>query len=154
MRHRPGKVLPHPVPRRVGHAAFVASAKVLAAAVIRSNGKVFIAQRPDKGLLGGMWEFPGGKIEPNESLETCLKREICEELNVDIAVGAPVGVYQHAFTHFKITLHAFECQLVHGSPVANEHNDLRWVKLAELQDFPMGKVDRQIAEALNRQKTP
>ena len=125
----------------------------VAAAVIRSNGKVFIAQRPDKGLLGGMWEFPGGKIEPNESLETCLKREICEELNVDIAVGAPVGVYQHGFTHFKITLHAFECQLVQGSPVANEHNDLRWVKLAELQDFPMGKVDRQIAEALNRQKT-
>ena len=126
----------------------------VAAAVIRSNGKVFIAQRPDKGLLGGMWEFPGGKIEPNESLETCLKRDICEVLIVYIAVGAPVGVYQHAITHFKITLHAFECQLVQGSPVANEHNDLRWVKLAELQDFPMGKVDRQIAEALNRQKTP
>ena len=122
----------------------------VAAAVIRSNGEVFIAQRPDKGLLGGLWEFPGGKIEANESLETCLKREICEELNVDIEVGVPVGVYQHAFTHFKITLHAFECQLVEGDPVANEHNDLRWVKPAELQDFPMGKIDRQIAEELNR----
>jgi A/G-specific adenine glycosylase len=122
----------------------------VAAAVIRSNGKVFIAQRPDKGLLGGMWEFPGGKIEANESLETCLEREICEELNVGIVVGAPLGVYQHAFTHFRITLHAFECQLVEGSPVANEHNDLRWVKPAELQNFPMGKIDRQIANALNR----
>ena len=122
----------------------------VAAAVIRSNGKVFIAQRPDKGLLGGLWEFPGGKIEPDESLDACLKREICEELNVDIEVGAPVGVYQHAFTHFKVTLHAFECLLIKGTPQANEHNDLRWVKPAELGNFPMGKIDRQIAKALSK----
>ena len=121
----------------------------VAAAVIRCNEKVFIAQRPEKGLLGGMWEFPGGKIEADESLDACLKREICEELNVDIEVGAPFGVYQHAFTHFRITLYAFECLLMDGTPVASEHNDIRWVKPAELQDFPMGKIDRQIAKKLN-----
>ena len=118
------------------------------AAVIRRNGQVFIAQRPDKGLLGGMWEFPGGKIEPGEKLEDCLKREICEELGVDIAVGNPFGVYEHAYTHFKITLHAFECSLTKNTPTANEHTDIRWVKPTELDDFPMGKIDRQIAKRI------
>ena len=112
----------------------------VAAAVIRRNGQVFIAQRPDKGLLGGMWEFPGGKIEADESLDACLKREICEELGVDIEVGAPFGVYQHAFTHFRITLHAFECLLMDGTPVANEHKDLRWVKPANSRIFPWEKL--------------
>ncbi|MFC1996056.1 A/G-specific adenine glycosylase [Chloroflexota bacterium] len=120
----------------------------VAAAVIRRNGQVFIAQRPDKGLLGGMWEFPGGKTEEDESLDVCLKREICEELGVDIEVGAPFGVYQHAFTHFRITLHAFECLLNDGTPIPHEHKDLRWVRPAELHKFPMGKIDRQIAKRL------
>ena len=123
----------------------------VAAAVIRRNGQVFIAQRPDKGLLGGMWEFPGGKTEPGETLEAALKREICEELAAEIEVGQPFGVYQHAFTHFKVTLHAFECQVLDGSkPVAREHQDIRWIKPAELVEFPMGKIDRQIAKRLVR----
>ncbi len=120
----------------------------VAAAVIRRNGQVFIAQRPDDGLLGGMWEFPGGKTEPGENLDACLKREICEELGVDIEVGDPFGVYEQAYTHFKITLHAFECLLNSGTPVAHEHTEIRWIKPAELVAFPMGKIDRQIAERL------
>ncbi len=95
-----------------------------------------------------MWEFPGGKTEPGESLDTCLKREICEELGVNIAVGDPFGIYDHAYTHFKITLHAFECLLVKGIPIAHEHTDIRWIEPAELEQFPMGKIDRQIAERL------
>jgi len=118
------------------------------AAVLRHNGQVFIAQRPDKGLLGSMWEFPGGKTNPGEQLEACLKREICEELGIDIEVGSPFGIYEHAYTHFKITLHAFECQLKNGVPVAHEHQDIRWIKPAELETFPMGKIDRQIAQRL------
>jgi len=119
------------------------------AAVIRNHDKVFIAQRPAKGLLGNMWEFPGGKIDPGESLQACLKREICEELNAEITVGALFGIYEHAYTHFKITLHAFECQFVAGeNPIAQEHNNIRWTKLAELDDYPMAKIDRQIAQQL------
>ena len=124
----------------------------VAAAVIRRNGQVFIAQRPEKGLLGGMWEFPGGKTEPGENLEACLKREICEELGVDIKVGDPFGIYEHVFTHFKITLHAFECLLTEGIPIAYEHKDIRWIKPMELTDFPMGKIDRQIAKRLLNNK--
>jgi A/G-specific adenine glycosylase len=123
------------------------------AAILQKNGKVFIAQRPDKGLLGGMWEFPGGKTEPGETLQDCLKREICEELNLDIQVGSVFGIYEHAFTHFRITLHAFKCQLIGtNQPKATEHTDLRWVEFAELSDYPMGKIDRQIAEKLSSTK--
>jgi A/G-specific adenine glycosylase len=121
---------------------------IVTAAVIQRNGQILIAQRPDRGLLGGMWEFPGGKTEPGEGLETCLKREICEELNVKIKIGDPFGIYEHTYTHFKVTLHAFRCTLLEGEPDPQEHNDLRWVMPQEMEDFPMGKIDRQIARNL------
>jgi A/G-specific adenine glycosylase len=120
----------------------------VAAAVMRRNGQVLIAQRPVDGLLGGMWEFPGGKLKIGEDLETALKREICEELGVEVRVGEPLGVYQHAFTHFRITLHAFYCDLIDGQLQRKEHSDLCWVEPALLSNYPMGKVDRRIANYL------
>ncbi len=118
---------------------------VVTAAVIRRDGKVLLAQRPQNGLLGGLWEFPGGKQEPGESLPDCLAREIREELGAEIEVGKAVGEFRHAYTHFRITLHAFECRLIEGEPRPVEAQDVRWVELSGLGDFPMGKVDRQIA---------
>jgi A/G-specific adenine glycosylase len=118
------------------------------AAVIHRAGKILIAQRPHDGLLGGLWEFPGGKVQAGEDLPTCLRREICEELGADIEVGEPLGVYRHAYTHFRITLHAFECTLVNGEPHPIEAADLRWALSAELANYPMGKIDRQIASRL------
>ena len=70
------------------------------------------------------------------------------ELGAQIEVGAPVGVYQHAFTHFRITLHAFHCRLTNGEPQPLEASELRWVPPAELDQFPMGKVDREISKEL------
>ncbi|MCX7608440.1 MAG: A/G-specific adenine glycosylase [Anaerolineales bacterium] len=122
------------------------------AAVIRRNGRVLLAQRPSRGLLGGLWEFPGGKVEPGESLPEALRREIREELAVDIQVGAPLGVYRHAYTHFRITLHAFLCSLDVGEPRPLEAPALAWVDLASLEDYPMGKVDRLIARQLMRNR--
>jgi A/G-specific adenine glycosylase len=121
----------------------------VSAAVIRKNGKVLLAKRPSKGLLGGMWEFPGGKLEQGETLPECLKREIREELGAEIRVGAPFGVYQHAYTHFKISLHAFLCELTVGEPVPIQAAELAWVNVPELVNYPMGKVDRQIALKLS-----
>ena len=118
------------------------------AAVIWRAGKVLLAKRPSKGLLGGMWEFPGGKVELDESLEACLRREIQEELAVLIEVGSPFGVYRHAYTHFRITLHAFMCQLTQGEPQPIQAASLVWAGPEELERFPMGKVDRQIARRL------
>ncbi len=123
---------------------------LVTAAVIHRNGQVLIARRPSEGLLGGLWEFPGGKVEPGEELPDCLRREICEELGAEVAVGEKVGVFRHAYTHFKVTLHAFHCQLNVGEPQPIQASDLRWVSLNQLADFPMGKIDRLIANALNQ----
>jgi A/G-specific adenine glycosylase len=117
----------------------------VAAAVLQRDGKVLLAQRPAAGLLGGMWEFPGGKTEAGESLADCLRREIREELGAEIEVGEPFGVYRHAYTHFRITLHAFLCALINGEPAPLDAAALAWVVPGELGDYPMGKVDRQIA---------
>ncbi|MCJ7693790.1 MAG: A/G-specific adenine glycosylase [Anaerolineaceae bacterium] len=120
------------------------------AAVIVRNGMLLIAKRPVDGLLGGLWEFPGGKLQPEDvDLQACLKREIREELGAQIIVGKPYGVYKHAYTHFKITLHAFLCSLSDGShPEAIQPEQVLWVHPDSLGEFPMGKVDRQIASRI------
>jgi A/G-specific adenine glycosylase len=118
------------------------------AGVLRREAKVLICRRPEGELLGGMWEFPGGKQEEGETLEVCLRRELREELGIDVAVGSPLGIYQHAYTHFKVTVHAFECRLVSGEPRTLVHPEMTWVDPVGLARFPMGKIDRQIANTL------
>ena len=121
---------------------------IVTAAVIQRDGQVLIARRPPDGLLGGLWEFPGGKREDGESLAECLQREIREELGVKVSVGADVGVFRHAYTHFKVTLHAFRCSLEEGVPAALHASDVNWVRQKDLDAYPMGKIDRQIARTL------
>jgi A/G-specific adenine glycosylase len=118
------------------------------AAIIRHRGRVLITQRPLDKLLGGLWEFPGGKQEADESLIECLVREIEEELGMQIEVSEQRLLLKHGFTHFKITLHVFEAQWLGGDPQAKEVAALKWVKLAELPNYAMGKTDRQIARWL------
>jgi A/G-specific adenine glycosylase len=119
------------------------------AAVISRGGRILIARRPPEGLLGGLWEFPGGKQLPGEGLQACLQREICEELGVQIDVGELLGVYRHAYTHFRVTLHAFCCALTgREQPQPLGVSDLRWVGEDELPAYPMGKIDRHIARDL------
>ncbi len=120
------------------------------AAVILKNGRVLLAKRPRHGLLGGLWEFPGGTLEDQDGdLKTCLRREIQEECGVDIRVGERLGIFKHAYTHFKITLSAFLSELPgvqEPQPIASD--ELAWVALEKLSHYPMGKVDRQIARML------
>ncbi len=131
---------------------------IVTAAVIEQDSRVLITQRPLEGLLGGLWEFPGGKLQPGEELASCLQREIQEELNLKIQVGASFGVYRHAYTHFRVTLHAFRCSIpTSGLPGGSQPQpiqvkDLRWIKPEELLDYPMGKIDRQIARRLMEAK--
>jgi len=126
----------------------------VAAAVIWQGQKVLLAQRPSNGLLGGMWEFPGGKQEDGEDLETALKREIQEELGVRIQVEQKLGIYKHAYTHFRVTLHAFSCKIESGKPHALEASALCWAQLDELAGYPMGKLDREISrELLSRRES-
>ncbi len=118
------------------------------AAVIQRDGKFLLAKRPAKGLLGGLWEFPGGKAESGESLPVALQREIREELAASIHVGEPFGVYRHAYTHFRITLHAFLCVLNGEEPHPLQAEEIAWATPDELDKYPMGKVDRLIARRL------
>jgi A/G-specific adenine glycosylase len=121
---------------------------VVTAAVISLDGRWLITRRPLRGLLGGLWEFPGGKQQHGEDLPACLRREISEELGVQIQVGSRLGVYQHAYTHFRVTLHAFQCELVSGKPHPLHAIDLAWVSSEQLSSYPMGKIDRQISRKL------
>ncbi len=122
------------------------------AAVLRDRGRVLIARRPEGVLLGGLWEFPGGRLEPQETLEACLRREIGEELGIEIEVGAKLGAFDHAYTHFRVTVHAFECMQIGGEPQALEHTEIRWVSPERLGEYPMGKIDRAIADTILRAK--
>jgi A/G-specific adenine glycosylase len=105
--------------------------------------EVLLAKRPSKGLLGGMWEFPNGRVdgEPAEELESALEAGF----RLKVQRNEALGTVQHAYTHFRVTEHAFRCELLSIS----ENENLKWVGLDELEDYPMGKVDRQIARMLH-----
>jgi A/G-specific adenine glycosylase len=118
------------------------------AAVLRNGDTVLVDKRRADGLLGGLWEFPGGKIEEGEDLHTALVREIREELGVDIAVHADIGTYRHAYTHFKVVVTVFEADILNGEPAALAADEIQWVRPVELDQYPMGKVDRLIAHSL------
>jgi A/G-specific adenine glycosylase len=122
------------------------------AGIIWDGDRLLITRRPPKGLLGGLWEFPGGKLEPDESLEDCLKREIREELGIDIDVGACLTSVEHAYTHFKITLHAFECRYQGGRIQLIGVDDYRWILPRELDGFALPAADHKIIDMLKRRK--
>jgi A/G-specific adenine glycosylase len=95
---------------------------------------VLIAQRPPEGLLGGLWEFPGGKVEDGESPAEAARREVLEEVGVDVAICGPADRVRHAYSHFRITLHLFHALLAGGS-VDESSGARRWVLPAELTDY-------------------
>ncbi|MBU2261259.1 MAG: A/G-specific adenine glycosylase [Proteobacteria bacterium] len=122
------------------------------AGVIRRGDRLLITRRPPKGLLGGLWEFPGGKQEPGEKLEDCLKREIREELGINVEVGVHLTSVEHAYTHFRITLHAFECRY-RGDRIRLIGADAyRWILPRELDRFALPAADHKIIALLKSRK--
>jgi A/G-specific adenine glycosylase len=121
---------------------------VTAGVIQDGNGRVLITQRPYDGLLGGLWEFPGGKRRPGEDLTHCLQREIDEELAIEISVGELLCTVEHAFTHFFMTLYAYDCQMLRGAPKCLGCQDLRWVTLEQMDDFAFAVADQQIISSL------
>ncbi len=121
----------------------------MAAGVIWSaSGQVLIAQRPADGLLGGLWEFPGGRRDPDEALPDALQRTVREELAISVEVGDLLIKVRHAFTHFRITLYAFECRYTGGDPQALGCDAWRWVTPDELTQFAFARTDRRVIDAL------
>jgi A/G-specific adenine glycosylase len=122
---------------------------VTAAATIR-DGLVLVARRKAEAMLGGLWEFPGGKREGDETLAECLVREMREELGIEVEVGPELTVVEHAYTHFRITLHVFVCRLAAGEPRCLDCAAFRWVRPSALDALPMSVADRRVADVLQR----
>jgi A/G-specific adenine glycosylase len=113
------------------------------------TSRVLVAQRLQDAMLGGLWEFPGGKLEPDDAdLPACLRREIAEELALEIRVGAALTTVRHAYTHFRITLHVFHAYPVAGTPQALGCADWRWLRLEELDVLPFPVTDQKIVRAV------
>lgn len=114
------------------------------------NGRLLIALRPENTMLGGLWEFPGGKKKANESLRQTVKRELKEELGVNVEVLEKFMNLKHAYSHFKITLHAYWCRLAPDSiePVAKSSQEIRWVRVEELGRYPFPKANKILTEKL------
>jgi A/G-specific adenine glycosylase len=112
---------------------------------------LLIAQRPVDKMLGGLWEFPGGKLDPIDAdLRACLRRKIQEELAIEIEVGDALTTVRHAYTHFRLTLHAFHARHLWGEPQPIGVADWRWIGLHELADFPFPVTDQKIIAALKQ----
>jgi A/G-specific adenine glycosylase len=112
--------------------------------------RFLISKRPVDGMLGGLWEFPGGKRRPHEDLVDCLHREVVEELGIEIQVNDLYCVVQHSYSHFHMTLYAYSCRYLRGEPRCLGCADWRWVTLSDLDDFAFPVADQRIIAELRR----
>jgi 8-oxo-dGTP diphosphatase len=125
----------------------------VAAGLILRDGRYLIARRRPDVHLGGLWEFPGGKQESGESLEHCLRRELREELGIEITEPVRVGVIRHRYPEKTVELHFFLCSIRSGRELALGCEELRWVTADELAGFDFPPADRPMIERL-RQPQP
>ncbi len=125
--------------------------KIVGVAVIwNDQGQILIARRRPEGPMGGLWEFPGGKIEPGETIEECIKREISEELGIEIEVGEHLIAVDHTYNHLRVTLRVHHCRCLQGIPQPIECDEVRWVSLHELEQFAFPKANANIIKALQK----
>jgi 8-oxo-dGTP diphosphatase len=117
------------------------------AAIIRDKGRIFATQRGYGPYKDG-WEFPGGKIEPGETPEEALKREIREELDTEIEVGEPAGHIEYDYPEFHLSMDCFFCTLLSGSLTLKEHEAARWLSPAELDSVSWLPADRSLIDGL------
>ena len=123
---------------------------VAAVALIDKDGRVLLAQRPEGKSLAGLWEFPGGKVEPGESPETALIRELHEELGIDTwgSCLAPLTFASHSYETFHLLMPLFACRRWSGTPQPREGQRLAWVAPARLRDYPMPPADEPLIPVL------
>ncbi len=116
---------------------------VSAVALIDPDGRVLLAQRPEGKSMAGLWEFPGGKIEPNETPETALVRELYEELGIETweSCLAPLTFASHSYDDFHLIMPLFACRKWDGVPMPREGQSLKWVSASRLRDYPMPPAD-------------
>jgi 8-oxo-dGTP diphosphatase len=123
---------------------------VVACALVDTDRRVLIAQRPEGKSMAGLWEFPGGKVEAGETPEAALIRELSEELGIETkqACLAPLSFVSHAYESIHLLMPLYVCRKWQGMPQAREHQALKWVRPQALRDYPMPPADEPLIAAL------
>ena len=123
---------------------------VVAAVFRRKDGALFLMRRPPEGLLGGLWAFPSGRRDPGETLEDALRRSLREKLQVRAMIQRKVGAVRHAYSHYRITLHGFHCEIPEGALPAGEGTG--WLPGHEAGPFALPRADRKLLEFVQREE--
>ena len=121
---------------------------IVVAAIIRKNAQILITKRPDKVHLANLWEFPGGKVEPGESLQIALEREILEELGIKIGVNEEFFTIDYDYPTKSVQLHFFNCTVLEGEAQPLDVADLRWVNVQDLNNYPFPPADAELIAKL------
>jgi mutator protein MutT len=123
----------------------------VAAGLIVQEGRYLIARRKPGVHLAGYWEFPGGKREPGESFEDCLRRELFEELSIHVDVPVAYRIIRHEYSDKTVELHFYRCSIEQGEAAPLDCSEIRWVSPKELSHFTFPPADQPIIEALQRE---
>jgi mutator protein MutT len=127
--------------------------KKVGVGVVEKDGKYLITQRKFEDHLGGIWEFPGGKIKEGETDQACVQRELKEELDIEVSVGQHLGTIHYTYPDRKIELRFYACSLAKGEPKSIDVQEFRWARPEELIYFQFPKADREIVDKLVKAKT-
>lgn len=122
--------------------------KIGVAVIWNPSGQILIDRRKIGGTMGGLWEFPGGKIEPGETVEQCIVREIREELAIEITVGEHLISIDHTYPTFDLTLIVHHCQHISGVPQPIESDEILWVNISDLDNYEFPTANQAIIQAL------
>ncbi len=125
----------------------VPQATVAVGLVTDDAGRVLLQRRPEDVMLGGLWEFPGGKVEPGETPAEACARELREELGIEVEVGREVGVVDHTYSHLRVRLHAFRCRITAGTPQTVTGEPMRWLGPDEFDAVAVPRASRKVIEA-------
>ena len=123
----------------------------VAAGLIFRDGRLLIAQRHPDSHLGGLWEFPGGKREPNETFEAALVRELQEELGVTVAVQGLIETVEHDYPGKRVRIRFFTCRILAGEPRAVDCHTFKWIRRSALHEQPFPEADRHLLDRLTRE---
>jgi mutator protein MutT len=125
----------------------------VAIAIVFRNGKVLITRRKDDAPLGGIWEFPGGKCEANETIQQCLGRELWEELELRVRPIVTLGTVNHSYAQFEVCLHPFICLIDAGKPKLIGCQEARWVEAEQLREYEFPPANAPLIEEVIRALT-
>lgn len=127
---------------------------IVTAGILIKRGKVLVAKRLPESHRGSLWEFPGGKLEAGEDPRSCLKRELLEELDIEVRVGEILEVVYHRYERCPVLLLGYRCELEKGIPKALQSHGYRWVGREELEDLSMPEADWPIRDKLLKSRRP